>query len=327
MIPTANPYAFSRSPSQTATYFKCPRQWFLRYAPGQRWRSRQKGAALIQGSVYHEMMRLLLTQLDTKPIDPLDYYWWLWQGVGAQLELDQKVQYPQRESWASYGQRGRKFWGLFVEPVLDVFAASIAPAELPRLGSGAMPSRLVEHELRYHVGWPELCRIDYAGPLWVNSRDDGWGPTLPHVGTRLLRVLLDFKTVKYEKEPTAAEIEPQLVSGQLALQNAGATVDAVGLCAFVVQERNPHIQWLLRPPYDAHELGLFVSDATYADRAICDGQFPMIGRFTGQCDAYSGCEFKPLCFPSLKDQVEKELYREPRAEDGADLGLTLEEFD
>lgn len=323
-----NPYAFARSPSQLRTYFTCPRQWFLRYAPGQRWRSRSLGAALIQGSVYHRMMELLMTQLDVQPIDPLEYFAWLWDGVGAGLEKDQKIEYPKTDSWGRMGQRGRKFWGLWTEPLLDAFAARLAPDDLPRLGAG-LPLRLVEEQVRFNRGFPMLTIVDYAGPLWVRRNRVGELFPIDDVEKRgepvLVRAMVDYKTTKYEKEATAAELDAQLMCEQLALQSLGATVDVVGLCDLVVQQERPRVQWLLRPAFDAHQLAAYTADALYADRAICDGQFPMLGRFTGACENYGGCDYKALCFPSMHGEVVERLYQEVRADDAP--GISFEEFE
>jgi hypothetical protein len=86
------------------------------------------------------------------------------------------------------------------------------------------------------------------------------------------------------------------------------------------------LQFLLRPPYDAHELGLLISDARYADAEIMSGHFPMVGRFTGQCEQWGGCEYKPLCFRSQKHRMTT-LTQEPHPDDEADPGITLEDFD
>ncbi len=326
-----NPFAFTRSPSQLRKFFTCPRQWFLSYAPGQRWRAKQKGSALIRGSVYHRVVELLLTQRDVQPIDPMEFYWWLWDGVGEQLERDDKITYGERDSWAKERQRSAKFWGLHADTILQLFGCYDRDEQCPRLGAG-LPLRLIERDIRYNYGWPERAIIDYAGPLWIVRAPDG--TPLP-IDTReaqtgkpeLVRGLIDFKTVKYEKSPTAAELDAQLMSQQLALRSIGATVDVVGLCDFIVQDANPHLQFLLRKPFDAHELGLFQSDALYADQEIMRGKFPMTGRWTGACEQYGGCEYRPLCFASLKDQMDT-LYQEPaHADDADDLGITLGDFD
>jgi hypothetical protein len=329
---TRNPFAFTRSPSQLRKYYACPRRWFLSYAPGQRWRAKEKGAALIQGSVYHKMMELLLTQRDVKPVDPMEYFWWLWDGVGAQLERDDIITYGERDSWAKMRQRGAKFWGLHSEVILDLFACRDIPEEnLPRLGAG-LPIRLIERDIRYNPGWPERAIVDYAGPLWVVYAADGTIQPLDFSKEpagrppKLVRALIDFKTVKYEKEATAAELDAQLMSEQLAVKSVGGTVDVIGLLDLVAQDGRPHLQFLLRPPFDTHELGLFISDALYADKQIMAGHFPMVGRFTGECEKFGGCEFKPLCFGSLKGDVGK-LYQEPHADDADDLGITLGDFD
>lgn len=328
---TRNPYLFSRSPSQLRTYFNCPRQWYLRYAPGQRWRSKVKGSALIQGSVYHRMMEFLMTEwvAPRKPelVDPLEYFIWLWDGVGQQLEKDEIIKYPQTDSWAKMGQRGRKFWGLYAPVLLDLFCAEWPLRDLPRLGPEPK-RRLVEKQIRYNVGWPENVIVDYAGPLLLNAgpepyqaKVEGFPPA--HVAT----ALVDYKTVKFEKEPTAAEIDAQLMSGQLALRSVGIEVDVVALLDLVVQQEKPRLQWLIRPAFNAHELAQFVADVLVADQAIGRGEFPMVGRFTGACDAFGGCDFKPLCYASLRDQIAGTLYQETRPEDADDLGITFGEFD
>jgi hypothetical protein len=324
-----NPFAFTRSPSQLRNWFACPRKWFLSYAPGQRWRSKVKASALIQGSVYHKVVELLMKQGAMGPVDPLEYFWWLWEGVGAQLEKDEKISYGDRDSWGRMGQRGRKFWGLYSEPILEMFGHAVPVEHQPRLGAG-IPLRLVEHDIRYNQGVPSRAIIDYAGPLWVRDLGGGQFADLldQDVGgtPRLLRALIDFKTVKYTKEQTAAELDAQLMSQQLAIQSVGATVDVVGLCSFVVQQEKPRLQWLLRKPYDAHELGLFLSDAIYADQEIMSGHFPMAGRWTGECEKFGGCEYRALCFRSRKDEAGN-LYKDPHPQDADDLGITLEEWD
>lgn len=323
-----NPFAFSRSPSQLRNYFSCPRKWFLSYAPGQRWRAKEKASALIQGSVFHKVTELLLRQGDVRPVDPLEYFWWLMDGVGAQLEYDQTITYGERDSWAKVRARGAKFWGLHAELVLELFACRTLQPDLPRLGSG-LPVRLIEKEIRYNQGWPERCILDYAGPMWVIFAPDGTPQplTVQAQGTpRLVTALVDFKTVKYAKSDTAAELDSQLMSQQLALQSIGAKVDVVGLLDFIVQDSNPHMQLLLRKPYDTHELGLFISDAVYADQEIMRGKFPMIGRWTGECDKFGGCDYRPLCFRSLKGEMDT-LYQEPNPYDADDLGIRLEDFD
>jgi len=324
-----NPFAFTRSPSQLRSWFACPRKWFLNYAPGQRWRSKEKASALIQGSVFHKTVELLLKQGDVKPVDPLEYFFWLWEGVGAGLERDEKISYGERDSWAKMGQRGRKWWGLYAEVLLDVFARrGIDDTKLPRLGPG-IPVRLIEEDLRYNQGVPTRAIIDYAGPMWVRVLGNGTFADVldEHAGgtPRLVRALVDFKTVKYEKEPTDAELDAQLMSQQLALQAVGGKVDVVGLASFVVQQEKPRLQWLLRPPFDAHELGMFLSDALYADQEILAGHFPMTGRWTGECSKFGGCEYRPLCFRSLQGEMGK-LYKEAHPADADDLGITLEDW-
>jgi hypothetical protein len=327
-----NPFAFTRSPSQLRKFFCCPRKWFLSYAPGQRWRSWEKGAALIQGSVFHKVMELLLRQCGVTPIDPIEFFWWLMDGVGAQLEYDETITYGDRDSWAKMRQRGARFWGLHTEVLLELFACRGTEEYLPRLGPG-LPVRLIERDIRYNQGWPERAIIDYAGPLWVRKVDGQFcavDPTAGHEGThgaQLVRALIDFKTVKYEKEQTAAELDSQLMSQQLALQSIGATVDVVGLLDLVAQQEKPHLQFLLRKPFDSHELGMFISDALYGDKEIMAGHFPMTGRWTGECEKFGGCEYKPLCFGSLKDDVAEKLYQEPNPYDADDLGIRLEDFD
>lgn len=330
-----NPFAFTRSPSQLRKFFTCPRQWFLSYAPGQRWRAKQKSSALIRGSVYHKVVELLLTQKDTKPVDPMEFYWWLWEGVGAQLERDEKITYGERDSWAKERARSAKWWGLHAEVLLQLFACDIPDANCPRLGPG-IPLRLTERDIRYNAGWPERCIIDYAGPLWIVRTADGLPLPIDTRNTaedvlatgkpELVRACIDFKTVKYEKSPTAAELDAQLMSQQLALKSIGATVDVVGLCDFIVQDGNPHLQMLLRRPFNAHELGLFQSDAIYADQEIMRGKFPMTGRWTGACEQYGGCEYRPLCFASLKNEMHT-LYQEQNPYDADDPGIRLEDFD
>lgn len=324
-----NPYLFSRSPSQLRTYCKCPRQWFLRYGPGQRWRARVKGSALVQGSVYHRMMELLTTEWvaprKASLIDPLEYFMWLWDGVGQQLEKDEQIKYPEKDSWAKMGQRGRKFWGLYTPVLLDALCAEVPPTELPLLGPEPK-RRMSERQIRFNAGWPANTIIDYAGPLLVNVENLHM-PQLDKTPPHVVRALLDYKTVKYEKEPTAAEIDAQLMTGQLALRSVGVEVDVVGLLDLVVQQEKPRLQWLLRPAFDAHELAQFVSDVLTIDKQIGAGVFPMIGRFTGACEEYGGCEFKPLCFPSLRGEIATSLYQETRVEDADDLGITFGEFE
>lgn len=300
-------FDFSRSVSQRRLYAECGTKYVLRY--GQNWKTKLRKGRFEFGNVMERLADLTLVY-GLKADDAEGVFRAAW----APYKADATYSWSKRHSWDFLNARG----------------AALARVMARDLPARLRPPYVVQLEARF-----DLSSTIGAGVATPGSRELVYPDMLcfakKHVGMlwgedEFVPSYVDFKTADRRYPETAAELDAQLTAGQLADQacgyQLGRPVEQLGFVVLLFGAE-PAIQWVMAPARDDQVLATFRHDAVLTDGLIRAGVFT---RNDKKCHEWGGCEYQPLCFPSLAGQRDALLMqdRTPVVE-GPDLAAGWED--
>lgn len=301
----AGQFDFYRSTSQRRAYRKCPKSAFLKY--GLKWKSKTLRATYVFGTVMQACLHVAIEQraFGNQTADPQDVFLWLWEAL--KLATPGAVFYPQKRDWKAFRDLGVKL-------IVACFDEIVATLDFSRPIFGRHPF-LLEPDIRYQVGSTEERVIpDYIGWARVPGKVLGFVDDSLHV----VPVVIDWKTGDRDKDVLAATLDEQLTSEQLGAASRGIEVAAVGLVTLVYQQTAPRVQWLWKPARTARQLDEFRNTCEAIDTLMKQGVFYENDQ---ACNEFGGCDFRPLCYPELRDTIGATLEQDIRYAPGSTDGL------